>query len=113
MQVRKISEATRHENSPFCTAYEYHMPTRELDCAVIDLAGRYPASGWAMNTACTSLVHVVEGEGRILFETGEYRLGKDDQLLIEKDDKYALDGAMKLLFSAAPAWSPDQAKNVS
>lgn len=112
MKLRKISEAIRHENSLVCTAYEYQMPTRELDSAVIEITGRYPESGWVMNTACTSLVHIIKGEGHVISEAGSQALEEDGQLLIEKGEKYAFEGTMKLLFSAAPAWSSDQVESV-
>lgn len=113
MQIRKLGEATRHQNSVSCTAYEYKMPTRELDSALIELAGRYPEEGWAMNAICTSLVHVITGKGWIVSTSGRHRLTEDAQILIEKGEKYAFEGTMKLLYSAVPAWTPDQAKNVT
>ncbi len=112
MQVRKKKEARRHENTPGCVAYEYQLPTAELDSAVIELAGRYPAKGWAMNVVCNSIVYVIEGEGRLLSEEGVMPLDQGDQALIKKGEKYALEGEYKLLFSATPAWSAAQAKNI-
>lgn len=112
METRKKINALRHENSPACVAFEYSLPTDEIDSAVIELNGRYPESGWAVNTACTALIHVIRGTGRVCGEAGDILLEKDDQLLICPDEKYALEGDMKLLFSASPAWSPEQARTI-
>lgn len=112
MEVRKKIDALRHENSPACIALEYDMPTDKIDSAVIELNGRYPESGWALNTACTALIHVIRGEGRVYREAGDIALEEDDQLLIRPNEKYALEGEMKLLFSASPAWSPGQARTI-
>ncbi|HEX6416153.1 MAG TPA: hypothetical protein VFZ62_01380 [Candidatus Saccharimonadales bacterium] len=111
MEIRKLSEARRHDNTAACTAYEYGMPTGEIDSAVVELSGRYPDEGWVFNTACTALVHVIKGEGRVLTPGGERELGEDDQVLIKPDERYAFEGDLKLLFSATPAWSPDQARH--
>ena len=112
MYFRKGSEALRHENSSACVAYEYQLPTSELDSAVIELSGRYPEKGWALNTSCTSLIYVIKGAGWVISEEARTKVSEGHQVLIEKGEKYALHGDMKLLFSAAPAWSPDQARKV-
>ena len=112
MEARKKMDALKHENSPACVAFEYGMSTDKIDSAVIELNGRYPESGWALNTACTALVHVIRGAGRARSEVGDVVLKEDDQLLIHPNEKYALEGHMKLLFSASPAWSPEQARTI-
>lgn len=109
MEIRKLSEATRHDNTAACRAYEYAMPTGEIDSAVIELKGRYPDEGWVFNTACTALVHVIKGNGKLLYPESERELGEDDQVLLLPQERYAFEGDMKLLFSATPAWSPEQA----
>lgn len=112
MQIRKESEARRHENTLACVVYDYQLPTGELDSAVIQLSGRYPQDGWAVNTISTSVVYVLEGRGSLLSGLERQELAEGDQILIEKNEKYAFDGTMRLLYSAAPAWSPDQARNL-
>lgn len=112
MEVRRKNDAVRHENSPVCVAYEYGLPTTKIDSAVIELSGRYPDDGWALNTACTALVYVVKGEGKVIFPKGETHLAEGGQILISPNEKYAFDGTMELLFSSTPAWSPDQARHL-
>jgi len=112
MKIRKKAEAVRHENSEACVAYEYEMPSTEIDGAVIELTGRYPEDGWVINTVSTSLVHIVRGRGKVYFPDEEVVLAEDDQVMILPNEKYAFDGDMKLLFFAAPAWTPEQARRV-
>jgi hypothetical protein len=112
MEVRRKAEAIAHKNTAICIAYEYAMPTISIDTAVIELAGRYPDKGWALNTACTALVHVARGEGTVITKEGAVSIGEDDQVLITPHELYAFDGEMKLLFSATPAWTPEQARVV-
>jgi hypothetical protein len=112
VKVLKKTDAIRHENTSSCVAYEYNQPTNELDAAVITLSGRYPENGWVLNTACTSLVHVVSGRGHVYFAGSEVELAEDHQVLIERGEKYALEGEMKLLFIASPKWTPEQAKSI-
>jgi mannose-6-phosphate isomerase class I len=112
MEVRKKHQATRHENTSDCVVYEYKFGTNEIDMAVIELSGRYPQEGWALNTVCTSLVYIVKGEGKLTGPEMQNELTAGDQALIPKDNKYALEGEMELLFAAHPVWTPEQVKNV-
>lgn len=111
MEIKSKAEATPHANTSACTAYEYGMPTDVIDSAVIELNGRYPEEGWVLNTACTSLVHVIKGTGSLLSPEGEYPLEEDTQVQISPNEKYAFEGKMKLLFSASPRWSPGQSRS--
>ena len=113
MNIRRNSEATAHKNTEACVAYEYPMPTDALNAAVIELSGRYPDEGWIANSAVTSLVHVVHGNGTITNKQGVTDLAAGDQVLIAPEEKYFFDGSMKLLYVATPAWTPEQAKYTS
>lgn len=112
MNVRKFSEAVEHKNTSTCIAYEYGLPTSSVDAALIELSGRYPDEGWALNSSCIALVHVVQGSGTISTDAASTELSTDDQVLLMPYDKYALDGTMKLLYIASPAWTPEQAEHV-
>lgn len=112
MEIRKKSDATFFQNTPTCGVYEYGMGSSKIDSALIELSGRYPQEGWALNTICTSVVHIVSGEGRVIFSDGEKPLVEDMQILIPPHEPYVLEGNLKLIFSASPAWSPEQARNI-
>lgn len=83
-----------------------------MNAAVIELSGRYPDEGWALNTACTSLVHIVKGKGTVSTGRRTEELSADDQILLMPNEKYFFDGTMKLLYIASPAWTPEQAEHV-
>lgn len=109
-KVSKSERQTYDKLADGCRAHEYLFNSEEINSAVIELTGRYPKEGWAVNTACTSLIYVIRGRGQLRtpqevtdFETG-------DQLLIPKGQPYAFKAEAEILFSAAPAWTPDQAK---
>jgi mannose-6-phosphate isomerase class I len=110
MEVRKKREAKKEKNSAACVAYEYALPTDTLDMARIELGGRYPETGWAVNTVCTSLVYVSRGKGTVTSQGVTHHLAEGDQVLVLPHEPYAFDGMMELLFAATPAWSPMQAK---
>lgn len=112
MKIRKKAESIQRNNTDTCVAYEYKLPTSAIDSAVIELSGRYPESGWVLNTVSESILHVVGGAGIIYFEEGSTLLEEDDQVLIQRGERYALEGGMKLLFSATPAWTSEQANFV-
>ncbi len=111
MNIRRNSEAVAHQNTAVCVAYEYTMPVDVVNAAVIELSGRYPDEGWVLNTTCTSLIHVIRGHGCVEGEHGTTELATGDQVLIARGEKYSLDGSMKLLYVATPAWTPEQAEH--
>lgn len=100
-----------HKNSATTTAYEYDTGSSVINGALITIAGRYPESGWALNTHSTSLIHVTKGGGVALFDRNSIDLASDDELLIEPDEKYAFEGDMTILYVATPAWTTDQAEH--
>jgi len=109
MNIIKKYKAERFENSTVCTVYEYEQPTKAFDMAIIELSGRYPDSGWTKNTACEALVQVINGEGRLYYLGSEIGLSEGDQVYIPRNEAYAFEGTMKLLFASTPKWSPEQA----
>lgn len=113
LNIVKYGEARPNRTAPTCLAYEYETSVGAINGAVIELSGRYPESGWALNMECTSLVHIVDGTGRIMSEDGETALVAGDQILIAPEEKYIFDGNMKLLYIATPSWTASQARNVT
>jgi hypothetical protein len=111
MNIRKRHEATVNANTDACVAHEYVTPVTALNAAVIDLSGRYPDKGWTLNTTCTALLHVIQGQGVIMGEETAKDIAVDDQILIAPNEVYAPDGHMKVLYVATPAWTPEQAEH--
>lgn len=113
MNIIKNNQAERFENSSACTAYEYPQPTDAIDVSRIELSGRYPDAGWAINTACEALVQIVKGGGKLHYVDGEVDLGEGDQVHIPRHERYAFEGTMELIFASTPKWSPEQARHES
>lgn len=112
MKLVKKSEAKSFQNSPVCTAYEYSLDDNDLNAAVIELKGRYPDSGRVVNKECKEIVHIIKGSGKVFINDNEIELNEGDQLLIEPNEKYYFDGEMTFIAPCAPAWYPEQHKEV-
>jgi len=88
------------------------MADKDINGAVIELNGRYPDKGRAVNLKCKMLSYVIKGKGKIVVEGEEVNLREGDLILIEAGEKYFWQGDLKLFASSTPAWSPEQYKEV-
>ena len=112
MNVAHKNQVVRHQNSPICIAFEYPLKDTDINGAVIQLSGRYPAQGRATNTQCKELAYVIEGSGKIVVDGKEVTLAQGDVILIKPGEKFYWDGIMTLFISCTPAWTPEQHKYV-
>ncbi len=112
MKFISKSEAKIFKNSEVCTAIEYPLEDKDIDGAVIELKGRYPARGRAVNLECKEMAYIIEGSGKLVVEEKEIKLNKEDLVLIEAGEKFFWDGNMKIFMPCAPAWFPEQHKEV-
>ena len=112
MKIIKKSQAKSFQNSLVCIAYEYSLGDKDLNASVIELNGRYPDSGRVVNEVCKEIVHVIQGSGKVVIDGKEVELHTGDQLLIEPNEKYYFDGNMTFIAPCAPAWYPEQHKEV-
>lgn len=114
MQVISSQATTRRQNSATCLAIEYEFEgEKDINTAVIELTGRYPEVGSAMNTVCKEQIYIAEGSGTITTADGTIELRKGDMILIQPNDTYFFDGTMTLLISSSPAWYPGQYRGVA
>lgn len=100
-------------NSPACTAIEYPLKSPDINCAIVELTGRYPETGVAMNTECKELAYVVNGSGRVIVDNKETALAEGDMVLIDPGEKFYWDGTMTLVVPCAPAWRIEQHKIIN
>jgi mannose-6-phosphate isomerase-like protein (cupin superfamily) len=113
MKIITSSKATIHKNSEDCTAYEYEFQDeKDINSAVIELAGRYPESGKALNDVCKELVYVVKGSGTLNQGDEKHELSKGDMVLIQPGEPYYFEGTLRMLISSSPAWYPAQHHNI-
>lgn len=97
MKLVAAADRMTYKSSDSTTAYEYDTSNDAINGAVIEINGRYPVTGWVLNTVSTSLVHVLEGSGTAVFDEATVDLGPDDQLLIEVNEKYVFEGDLNFI----------------
>src|SRR6266404_5351615 len=112
MNIAHKNQVVRHQNSSTCVASEYPLNDTDINGAVIQLTGRYPAQGRVKNTQCKELVYVIDGSGRIVVEGKEVVLCQGDVILILSGEKFYWDGTMTLFIACTPAWTLEQHKYV-
>lgn len=114
MDYVKSKDATRFKNSDSCTAIEYEFKDEnDINIAAIELSGRYPEQGYAVNTICKELVYIKNGTGNLTTANSSINLEPGDTVLIKPNERYYFDGNMELLISCSPAWSPSQYQNIT
>jgi mannose-6-phosphate isomerase-like protein (cupin superfamily) len=94
------------------TAYEYPTIDEALNGAVVELTGRYPEQGRAVNEKCTEVGYVIEGSGKIVIEGEEISFNEGDQILIKPYEKYYWEANATMFIPCAPAWYAEQHKKV-
>lgn len=113
MEFIKNKDAPKFKNSPGCIATEYDFKDEnDFNIAGIELDGRYPEKGYALNTVSKELIYVKNGNG--VFASNDQRMSLEagDAALIQPNEKYYIEGALELIISSAPAWHPEQHQNV-
>lgn len=110
MKTVRKNQVVRFDNSDTCVAKEYPLGDADMNGAVIELSGRYPERGSAVNTICKELAYVISGSGRLVVEGIEQTMDEGDLVLIEAGEKYYWEGTMTMFVSCTPAWTPEQHK---
>lgn len=119
MRLIKRTEAREIKNSPSCTAVEYPLGDRDINGTLIILEGRYPEKGSAVNLRCKEIAYVIEGKGKLGIYGdnhkgyAEHEIRQGDMVFLSPGDKYYWEGKLKLFMPCAPAWYPEQHKEVS
>jgi mannose-6-phosphate isomerase-like protein (cupin superfamily) len=107
MLVKK-SERKEFKNSPVCTAYEYTHNDKDINLALVELSGRYPAKGRVTNRISKEVALVVNGKGKVEIDGKEFLLSEGDSVLIQPNQKFFWEGKMKLAMVCHPAFNPEQ-----
>ncbi len=110
MKIVRGTDAKRFENASSCTAFEFQTGNQDINLARIEITGRYPLEGSAVNNTVTELVYVEEGEGDVSINNEVASLKKGDVILIEKGERVWWEGGLTLIISCTPAWTSDQYK---
>ena len=101
--AKKISE---NSASVF---HEYDLPFNKLSTGVSEINGRYPETGFDVDTEVEAVWYIVSGTGSI-FVAGElYELTAGDMVMIPAGEKYWIEGKqLQLVVSSSPPWTPQQ-----
>jgi mannose-6-phosphate isomerase-like protein (cupin superfamily) len=101
-----------YKSGEFCTAYEYPLDDKDINGSFIEVSGRYPEKGRVANAVCKELAYIISGSGKIVIEEKEILLNEGDLVLVEPGEKYFWEGKMTMFVPCAPAWYPEQHKEV-
>ena len=110
MKIIKKYQRKEFKNGEFCVAFEYPANDRDINGAIIELSGRYPQTGRAVNEKCKEMGYIISGSGKLVVEDKEYELNTGDLALINPGEKFYWQGNMEIFMPCAPAWTPEQYK---
>lgn len=112
MKIIHKNQTKIFKNSEACTAIEYSLGDKDINGAVIELNGRYPDKGRAVNLECKEMAYVIKGSGRLVVEGKETKFKEGDLVLINPGEKFFWEGNMEIFMPCTPAWYPQQHKEV-
>ena len=112
MKIIHKNQTKIFKNSEACTAIEYPMEDKDINGAVIEITGRYPAKGRTVNLKCKEMAYIIKGAGRVVIEGKEVKFEEGDLILINPGEKFFWDGVAQIFMPCTPAWHPEQYKEV-
>ncbi|MDD3007099.1 MAG: cupin domain-containing protein [Candidatus Pacebacteria bacterium] len=112
MKIIRKNQAKFFKNSEVCDVFEYDSGHTDLGGAVVEVRGRYPDSGWVMNSECREMAYILKGKGLISVEGVERDFAAGNLILIEAGEKYFWEGNFSAFLFSVPAWSVGQYKTV-
>jgi mannose-6-phosphate isomerase class I len=112
MKIISQKQAKKFKNSDNCFGLEYPHSSKNINGALITIIGRYPNEGRMVNEVCDELVYVISGSGRLVCEGRKYSFSKGDIIIINKKERFYWNGQCKTLIVCAPAFYPEQHKEV-
>lgn len=102
-------EGTAFENSDTCKGVVFGVNDAPLDMAEIEISGRYPERGWALNHEAHEMVRVLRGVGMLaLRSNAELMLGEGDVVHVPAGQQFAWSGDMTILMACSPPFTPEQ-----
>jgi len=115
MNQMKKSEAESHSyfNEAVKVTEFNFLDEQSINDAEINIRGRYPLAGFAVNDISMVLISIESGAGTISIKESKPReLEVGDRLLIKPGEPYAFtaNGELEIRYIATPAWSPEQSR---
>lgn len=112
MKFLRKNQTKIFKNSEACTAIEYPLGDKDINGAVIELNGRYPAKNRVVNLKCKELAYIFKGSDRVVVEGKEIKFSEGDLILIDTGEKYFWEGNAVMFMPCTPAWNHEQYKEV-
>ena len=108
--MKKVCEeqAKQFKNSDLCIASEYGFGDKDIDITTAVINGRYPETGYCVNTEVKEMIYVLEGVGKVCKQSEQVSFKKGDAILIDKGEKFYWDAHCKVAMICNPAWYPEQ-----
>ncbi|MBT3816858.1 MAG: hypothetical protein HOE80_04725 [Candidatus Magasanikbacteria bacterium] len=108
----KKSQA-EEKKMPTCTVSEYQFSSKDLGVALVNMHGRYPETGKAMNTICDMIYHITSGTGTIHTEKDSFKVEKGDSYFFDKNTWYWIEANnLEVCLTTAPNWYVEQYKTL-
>lgn len=104
----EATQTTEHKTSTF-TAYEFSP--KDFCLGISEVNGRYPQTGADADMAVAQIWYVVSGAGKVEVNDEKFEIEEGDMLHIDKGERFAIDGNLKLVVASAPVWTPEQHKH--
>lgn len=102
-------EENRFKNSEACEGVAYSDKSAPVDMAVIDITGRYPEKGWAVNHKVHEIVYVTRGMGSLAVKGSEVVQLKEGHVVsVAPEERFAWDGDMIIVMACSPPFDPEQ-----
>lgn len=112
--IIKKENSIKHKNSGACTVWEYDYPSQDSSFGLAEINGRYPETGFVINTDCDEIFYVISGQGKIETENITQEINEGDCIFLEKNKKYASAGKnLKLALFNTPKWDISQHKVIN
>lgn len=112
MKIVRKNEAKKFDHGRGCAAFEYILNDKDINVAVVELCGRYPARGRVKNTLCKEVSFIIKGQGKVVVGNQETQIKEGDLVFIEPDEIYYWEGNLTMCMPCTPAWRADQHKFV-
>jgi hypothetical protein len=97
----------------FKTREYENLGDADINLAVVDVNGRYPAENFTSNAAVQELLFITAGAGEYHGKDGAaQKFTAGDALLIAENEAYFFTGKFTAAITCAPAWTLAQTKEV-
>lgn len=114
IEVAKGTDAKKIQELGVSEFSEYPLAFKNVSVGISEIHGRYPASGFEVDTAIEQVWYVELGEGLLITETKEYALVTGDMIRIPSGEKYAIEtNRLRLVVSSSPPWRSEQHEHVA